>query len=301
MNISPINSNLIQSNYKTNNVQKAQNVSFSGYIKTTSPVYMIDIKGSVIKFSNINEAQERLGVDKKELYDKVKNGEYFDNFAIVYAEDVEKNVPDLEKINEAAKNIKETSFYLVDMFGDYRKYGSLKEAACDLNIQPDNISAALNKRRQTVGGLVAYRPSEMETLNENGKVEIDDCRVSAAKKILEYRNKNNLDAYTTPFKGKKWTDPVYVIDIHSRYRKYPSELAASYALNVNHATLVTALRKGKGIGDYAIKKASDVEITHLDEEKVEEIRQKLIDNKKEKINENNAISTYAKAFIINKD
>ena len=170
MNISSINSNLIQSNYKINNVQKAQNVSFSGYIKTTSPVYMIDIKGSVIKFSNINEAQEKLGVDKKELYDKVKNGEYFDNFAIVYAEDIEKNVPDLEKIKEAAKNIKETSFYLVDMFGDYRKYGSLKEAACDLNIQPDNISAALNKRRQTVGGLVAYRPSEMETLNENGKV-----------------------------------------------------------------------------------------------------------------------------------
>ena len=218
----------------------------------TTPIYAIDEKGFIRKFSGVRKAARDLSLEAANISRCLNGGQKrVGAYTFVRAEDIEiSDNNNYVQINRhKVKEINDASFehegyvpiYAISADGKYTKYPNKKRAAAVLGIENSALSHCLLGRYNVVKNYAFVLAEDVEEIDADGNVKLN---FDVIKEKYQQANKNS----------------VYVINKDGTYKKYLTQTDAAKDLGLRR-TKISACINGESnkVGGRTFVKASDVE------------------------------------------
>ncbi len=246
-------------------------------------VYLIDKNGIAVKYPSIKDAATENNLCRDSISKCVHDrANYVGNFVALRPKDIERKdengniylnqlTIDTAKLvlkhKRKSSNDNDISFsgnykthpvYLINAFGEYKKYPSLNAAAQDIGVTYSSIFHAVHSTNSPcVSGYAIRYADDIET------VKVDKEKINEAKSKIKERS-------------------LYLVDINGSIRKFPTIETASKEMNVSNSSISHSLNFYTYTAEkYVAYRPSQIEMLDsrgnliINKEIIEEAKQRL--------------------------
>ncbi len=158
--------------------------------------------------------------------------------------------------------------YIITQEGKYTKYDTLNDAAKEIGLTNQALSAGIKNKSITANKYIIVLPEEIEEYNQDGELIISREKIDNI--ISRFEKKKNI-------KPKGPQKAVYAITREGNYKRFNNKTDASQILNISAEGIAACINhKAYTAGGYVFVNADEVEIQGEaecipDEEKIKEL------------------------------